>query len=102
MSVTAKKKSKTKSRPAKEGDIVFVRWDDSSGYNRWTEKDAAWRTAADDALACESVGWLLRRTRSSLTIYQSITRDQHKPDVDHQLQIPAGCVRRVRVLRRGR
>ena len=91
-----------KPRGAKEGDLVLVRWRDSSGCSMWTDKAAAYEHVAKECVAVETVGWILRRTKAVLTVYQSVTRDCDPPSIDHQMTIPTEVVDRVEVLRRGK
>jgi len=81
-------------------EIVEVVWLDSIGDHQWTDIDDARTSAASDGMRHRSVGWLIDDQPSYLLI--ALSRSESWSQVDLTLQIPRGCVQRVKVLRRGR
>ena len=72
----------------KRGDVVEVRWLDA--YHSDHEDDYNW-----DGYPRLSVGYLVRKTKLSVTIAQS--RDgEHQDQHEHLLTIPLAWVRRCR------
>jgi len=80
-------------------EIVEVEWLDSVGDHAWTDLADARREAADESMRQRSVGWLLADEPGYLLL--ALSRSESWSQVDLTLQIPRGCVERVRVLRRG-
>ena len=72
--------------------IVEVEWiDSSSGCSTWRfpeDQDV-------DALPCKTAGYLLKKDRKSVVIFQSQASSGHVAD---SMTIPRSCVKEIRVL----
>ena len=79
----------------KEGSLVIVDWDDSTGSSRWVDKDEAYDASDREISCCQTVGWLLRTTPKSMTIYASA---DNNGNISDRMVIPSRCVKRVRCL----
>lgn len=74
----------------KNRKVVQVRWADIVAGGGWRSEDAARKS---QPAACVSVGYVLRRTRSTLVLASSWSEDG---EVLQTIVIPRGAVKSVR------
>jgi len=80
----------------KRGDLIEIVWSDSiSSSKAWMSEEEA-KEWIDDDVELRTVGFFFFRSRKSITVYQSCHGDR----VGGVWQIPIGCVRNIRRLRR--
>ncbi len=80
----------------KRGDPVEVEWEDITGQSGW-RADA---NTEMKLMPIRSVGYFLKRDRTTFTLAQSIDDDQPHTKTNDRLTIGLRNVRRVRKLRR--
>lgn len=87
-----KRGAKRVASKARLGDLVVVDWVDSCSNSGWRTKDEA----AFPVSECRTVGWLLKRTNEKICLHGE---ESDLDAVGMRETIPAGCVRRIRVVR---
>lgn len=54
------------------GKLTWVKWIDSTSHTGWRDTEEIVKTVTDEGgMMCESVGWVVRETRKSLSIVQN-------------------------------
>ena len=76
--------------------IVLVNWVDSSGdRDGWISTELALKQSTDEAMACQSAGFLIAETETFVVISDSTLQDHH---VYCPMQIPKVAIVSIRVL----
>ena len=86
------------SQHKKHHSMVLVSWIDSQATRGWQHFEKADQRPS----RCESVGYLLSKTKESVVLAQSRTLDRDALPWGELLTIPRGAVRRIRRLERGK
>jgi hypothetical protein len=81
--------TKSRARPYTKHPLIAVQWLDSHYRPGWTTE-----SAAESAVTCYSVGWLIRDGKESLTLAASIT-DESCPQRCGEMTIPRVAVIRI-------
>lgn len=82
----------------KLGESVYVEWEDSCCASGWKDEDALGEL---EASACVSVGWVARKTATSITLapHVGINQGVVLRQTNGHMMIPLSAVRHVRRLR---
>lgn len=72
-------------------EVLEIEFDDSSSSQGWRDKDRVYCGAT----RCRTVGYLLKETKRTITVVQSIADEN---DVDHVWRVPRGAILRMRRL----
>ena len=84
-------------RPPEEGDIILVRWHDTTGRGRWVDRPEAKK---DKALSINTVGYYLNEDKQVVRLHsQSCDEDKQVSDT-HVL--PKGMIKSISVIKRGK
>lgn len=82
------------------GDLALVDWVDSQHAGAWANREDVVKEAAEETLACQTVGWVLDDTDLYLLVASSQTCGDkpHEQQVDGRMQIPKVAITSVRKL----
>lgn len=75
--------------------LLLVKWGDAHSRQSWVEVDQALKDHKPSV--CYSVGWLLKRDKTGITLYGSLSEDS---DIGNTQFIPKGMIQAVKTLGR--
>ena len=73
--------------------VVLVEWIDSAGCSGWQEDPIT------TPLICQSVGFLVRKSKESITLALSFCDDNCSKPYGDMIVIPRGCIKKKKVLK---
>ena len=76
--------------------IVYVRWSDSSQLFGWLNVKRA--DVDGDICICESVGWLVKRTKKLIQLALNSSEDDTGALVGQTISIPTENIKKIRYL----
>jgi len=84
-------------RQPQEGDVVLVRWRDTTGRGRWVSREEA-RT--HQLLEIHTVGFYLNENKDCIRLHMQC--DSELKEVSDTTVIPKGTIDKVSIIKRGK